>query len=237
MSKNSDAPDVKKVIALLRSEFRAETLTWDVDAFKKKAQASLFFPQTDENEQKLHAVLNRTMWAFLYPPQKILLRGVATDFQRSQHTTIPDIVKQLFVATTFYFSHPTAMPQLGSLITFRNNNASRVFAMFKDHPYFRHPKNLSFCLLLSFWLITLAPLVVVGKIRGRRAADLASYTAALTVMGLMITVANCFLTVFQPRFTLPMWELTIVSASILFGRIASLFLPSSRPSKARIDER
>jgi len=237
VSKNSDAADVKKVIALLRSAFRAETLTWDVAAFKKKAQASLFLPQTDENERKFHAVLNRTMWAFLYPPEKILLRAVATDFKRSQHATIPDIVKQLFVATTFYFSHPTAMPQFGSLITFRNNNASRVFAMFKDHPYFRHPKNLSFCLLLSFWLITLAPLVVVGKIRGRRAADLASYTAALTVMGLMITVANCFLTVFQPRFTLPMWELTIVSASILFGGITSLFLPSSRLSKASIDER
>ena len=109
--------------------------------------------------------------------------------------------------------------------------------MFKNHPYFRHPKDLSFYLLLFFWLITLAPLVVVEKIQGRRAADLASYIAALTVMGLMITVANCFLTVFQPRFILPMWELTIVSASILFGRIASLFLPSSRPSKASIDER
>jgi hypothetical protein len=222
VSKNSDAADVKKLIALLRSEFRAETLTWDVAAFKKKAQASLFLPQTDENEQKFQAVLSRTMWAFLYPPEPILLRAVETDFKRSLHTTIPDIVKQLFVATTFYFSHPTAMPQFGSLITFRNNNASRVFAMFKDHPYFHHPKNLSFCLLLSFWLITLAPLVLVGKIRGRGAADLASYTAALTVMGLMITVANCFLTVFQPRFTFPMWELTIISTSVLFGGMIEL---------------
>ena len=32
-------------------------------------------------------------------------------------------------------------------------------------------------------------------------------------------LANCFLAVFQPRYTLPMWELTIISVAILFGGI------------------
>jgi len=232
VSKNADAADVKNVIALMRSEFAAETPNWDVAAFEKKAQASLFLPQTAANEQKFHALLNRTMWAFLCLPDKVLLRAVATDFNKSQHTTIPDVVRQLFVATTFHFSHPTAMPQVGALITFQNNNASRVFAIFKNHSYFRHRKNLGFCVLLSFWLTILAAFVVVAKIRKRAAADVASYAVALTVMGLIIMLANCFLTVFQPRFTLPTWELTIVSASILFGGFASLFFPSRHLSRA-----
>jgi hypothetical protein len=31
--------------------------------------------------------------------------------------------------------------------------------------------------------------------------------------------ANCVLAVFQPRYTLPMWELAIMSVTILFGAI------------------
>jgi len=46
---------------------------------------------------------------------------------------------------------------------------------------------------------------------------------------LFMMLANCVLNVFQPRYTLPMWELTIVSASILVGEmIESLFSPSRR---------
>jgi len=48
--------------------------------FQKEAKHRSFYRKTDENEQKFHAVLNRTMWAFLYPPEKTLLRAVATDF-------------------------------------------------------------------------------------------------------------------------------------------------------------
>ena len=41
-------------------------------------------------------------------------------------------------------------------------------------------------------------------------------------------LANCVLNVFQPRYTLPMWELTIVSATALFGQtIECLFFSSA----------
>ena len=51
-------------------------------------------------------MLNRTAQTFLYPPEKIFLGAVASDFRRSQEVTIPTVVRQLFVATTLYFSHP-----------------------------------------------------------------------------------------------------------------------------------
>jgi hypothetical protein len=41
-------------------------------------------------------------------------------------------------------------------------------------------------------------------------------------------LANCFLTVFQPRFTLPMWELTIISMSILLAKTLEYIFPGGK---------
>jgi hypothetical protein len=44
------------------------------------------------------------------------------------------------------------------------------------------------------------------------------YAAALVVVGLTIMLASCLLGQFQPRYTLPMWELMIISTVIALGR-------------------
>ena len=237
VTRNTDSADVKKFIALLRDAFPAEVPNWDVAAFKEKARLMLFSPQTDTSEHAFNVVLNRVALAFLYPPQQILLNAVATDFKRSQEITIPDVVSFLFVTTRFYFSHRDAMPQCASLVTFRGRDAADVFAIFKKHSYFRHPKNLSYRALLFFWLIGLALFLAIAKMRKQAAAGLTSYAAALTAVGLLMMLANCFLAVFQPRFTLPMWELTIVSVFILFGRMTeSLFFHHAVDPAARLNE-
>jgi hypothetical protein len=229
VTKHTASADVKKIISLLRVSFPTGTSNWEVRDFNEKARALLFTRQTDPYDEKYAVLLNRMALAFLYPPQQIFLSAVATDFKRSQQTTIPDVVSFLFVATRFYFSHAAAMPQCASLVTFRDKNAAQVFAIFKNHSYFRHPKNLRYRALLFLWLINLGLLVVIAKIRKHEIATLASYAAALTVIGLFMMLANCLLAVFQPRYTLPMWELTIISLSILFGpMMESLFSPSRR---------
>jgi hypothetical protein len=105
------------------------------------------------------------------------------------------------------------------LTTFCGKNAEQIFAVFKQHSYFHHPKNLSFRALLFLWMISLTIFGGVAKIRKQAAADAALYAAALTAIGLLMMVATCFVTVFHPRFTLPMWELTIMSLSILFAEV------------------
>ena len=82
--------------------------------------------------------------AFLCPPSKISLSAVATDLKTSQQITIPEVVGFLFVTTKFYFSHREVMPQCASLITFRDKNADQIFALFKSHSYFQHPKKLTY---------------------------------------------------------------------------------------------
>jgi hypothetical protein len=227
-SKNTNSADLKMVISLLRNEFSGGTAKVDIDAFKKSAQASLFPPEGDlAQQQRFYHALNGMVAAFLLPSSKILLSAVATDFKTSQRITIPEVVGFLFVTTRFYFSHRDVMPQCASLITFRNKSADQIYAIFKGHAYFHHPKKLTYRALLICWLAFLCCLVLIGKLSKRDAADLSSYAAALTVLGLLMMLANCLLAVFQPRYTLPIWELTIVSLVVILGGIADcLFSPS-----------
>ena len=218
VTKNTDSADVKELISLLRNSFRDENPSWDVAGFNKKAQESLFSPQTDTTEERSYLVLNRMAQTFLYPPEKIFLDAVASDFKRSQEVTIPSVVRQLFVTTTFYFSHSGIMSDCASLRTFRDKSTAQVMAIFKKHSYFRHPTNFSYGVLLFLWCVNLALLGVVAKVRIKEFAAVSSYAAALTLFGLLMMLANCFLTMFQPRFTLPMWELTIISVSILSAK-------------------
>ena len=218
VAKNTDSADVKKLISLLRDAFPDQTPNWDVMAFKKKAEESLFPRQTDPREEKFYPVLNRTAQTFLYPPEKPFLSAVVIDFKRSQEVTIPSVVRQLFVATAFYFSHSEIMPDWASLRTFRDKSSAEVMDIFKKHPYFQHPKNFSYGVLLFLWCVNLALLGVLAMTRKEEVAAVTSYAAALTLVGLFMMLANCVLNVFQPRYTLPMWELTFISASILSAK-------------------
>jgi hypothetical protein len=218
VTEHTASADVKRIISLLRASFPTGASTWDVRDFNEKARALLFTRQADPYDEKYAVLLNRTALAFLYPPQWTFLSAVATDFKRSQQIAIPDVVSFLFVTTRFYFSHPGAMPQCASLVTFRDKNAAQIFAIFKTHSYFRHPKDLSCRTLLFLWLINFWLFLVIANMRKQEAAALSSYAAGLTLIGLLMMLANCLLAVFQPRYTLPMWELMIVSVFILSAK-------------------
>ena len=228
VAKNTASPDVKKVISLLRTAF-SEAPSWDAMGFMRTAQASLFAPETKSQDEKLILVLNRTARAFLYPPEKIFLSAVATDFATGLKTTIPSVVNWLFLSTAWYFSPSATMPGCALLITFHDKGATQIVAVFKKHSYFHHRKNFSYNAFLFFWSTNLLLLAVLARVRKEDVAALSSYAMALTLLGLVMMLANCFLNVFQPRYTLPMWELTIVSASVLAGRsMECLFFSGTR---------
>ena len=129
----------------------------------------------------------------------------------------------LFASTKFYFSHREVMPQCASLLVSAEKIANQVIAIFKKHSYFRHPKNVSYRAFLLFgWQF----LGVVYHNREnphkRDIADLAFVCQCIDVIAILMMLANCVLAIFQPRYTLPMWELTLVSLSILFGGMMEL---------------
>jgi hypothetical protein len=161
--------------------------------------------------------LNRTVLAFLWPPRDVFMRAVASDFAEARMTTIPKVVRGLFGHTIFYYLHRDAMPGYAPLITFRDKTADEVQAYYKRHSYFYHRKEFSYNALWYFWLALISILAVAMK-KGSGEMAVMYYAAALTLVGLIMMFANCLLNAYQPRYTLPMWELTIVSASLLFGR-------------------
>ena len=131
--------------------------------------------------------------------------------------------------TIFYYSHPDAMPGYAPLVTFRDRSADEIMAYYKRHSYFHHRKEFSYNAIWCLWFAMISVLAVVTKKRSGEVA-VVYYAAALTVVGLTMMLANCLLAEFQPRYTLPMWELTIVSALIVLGRSLDRWLGPGRKS-------
>ena len=229
VTEHTTSTDVKQLIAVLRNTFPTPDPQRNVMAFMKKAQASLFTPETDPQAQKFNLLLNRMEKAFLYPPNQILLTAAAKDFKRSQETRIPNVTKQLCATTTYLLSVPEVMPALASLWTFRDKTAAQIIAVFEKHAYFHGPTHLSYSVFLVLWAVNLSLLVALAGMRKQNVAALCSYTSALTLAGLFMMLANCVLNEFQWRYTLPMWELTLISSTVLFGKTIELFF-LSKPS-------
>jgi hypothetical protein len=219
------APDVKKVISHLREAVHEKT-DWESTAFMKEAQASLLGPGS-KAQRELSPVLNRMMLAFLWPPRDVFVTAVATDFAKARATTIPNVVRGLFVHTIFYYSHRDAMPGYASLVTFRDKSAEEILSHYKRHKYFYHRKEFSYCALWCLWLVMISILSVVIRKRSGETA-VVYYAAALMLVGLALMLANCLLVEFQPRYTLPMWELTIISLTVSFGRSMERWLDPGR---------
>jgi hypothetical protein len=66
--------------------------------------------------------------------------------------------------------------------------------------------------------------------RKKDVAAVVSYAIALIQVGLLMMLANCFLVDFMPRYALPMWELTVLSTSILFVKTMEYLFSTGRAS-------
>jgi hypothetical protein len=231
LAADSSAPDVQKVISQLREAIH-ETTDWQSTTFMREAQTSLFAPAS-KPEEELMPVLNRTLLAFLWPPRDVFVNAVATDFAKSRMVTIPNVVRSLFVHTIFYYSHRDAMPGYAPLATFLGKNEGEILANYKRYPYFYRRKGVSYNTILLFWFVMISMFVVLRK----RSCEMAIvyYAAGLTLVGSFMMLANCLLNQFQPRYTLPMWELMIISISVVFGRGMERWFESRR-SRSRSPE-
>lgn len=166
---------------------------------------------------KTDEVLNEAARAFLVAPSMPYLRAVVADLAHSQRTTVTDMVGQLLMSTTFYFKDPSEMPKCSGLITFRATDPREFLSQIYKRRYFASWKR---CTYLRVLFSSVAALVIV--IVGGRARP-ASYAIALLLVGFLSMIGNSMLNEFQPRYTLPMWELTTVALTILLpGTIAEL---------------
>ncbi|MGI9088280.1 MAG: hypothetical protein ACR2HH_11155 [Chthoniobacterales bacterium] len=217
--------DVRAVLEQLRKEFPFEGKNWDILAFAEKLRAARYPEPNAKTEADLGLLLNRTAFQFWWPPEPNLIAAARKDFAKSLASRPSDVVEHLFRSTTFYFEHPDWMPQAANLKTFRNRTARDVLADLRQHRYFRQWKN---CRYRTLFFVSLGGLVTLAAIGGVKNIELISYALTLTLVGLLMMFLNCLVTEFQPRFTQPMWVLTIISATIVFGRLGDWLTARSR---------
>jgi hypothetical protein len=226
VARDTSAPDVRNVISQLR-EAIDEPADWGSTAFNEKVQMERL-----KSEKEFLPALNHALPIFLWPPRYLFMSAVAADIAKSRKATIPSVVRSLFLHTTFYYSYPDAMPGYASLATFRDNSANEILACYNQHSYFHHRKALGYNALWCLWLAMISLLVFVTKKRDGGMA-VVSYAVALTLVGLTMMFANCLLAEFQPRYTLPLWELTIISVFVVFGRSMERWLAPRQNARGR----
>ncbi len=178
-------------------------------------QSRKLFPASCRQGDDFEHVLNDTAYACLLSPSQPYLRAVGTDFIKSFTISISQVIAAPFVHTMFYFSHPQWMTQCAHLKTFTDQDQSTVLRQLHSYTGQRQEK-LRYDRLLLCWLALL--LIYAWRARAEAIA-LSAYTFALNVTSLLIITANCVLNEFQPRYTLPAWELLIVSIFIMLGAL------------------
>lgn len=192
------------------------------------AKARSVLPRAALEDEKFPELLNQTARVFLTSPSAPFLRAVRADFAKSQASTLANVIGSPFNHTRFYFSHARSMPRCANLMTFRARNPAMILAQLNTR-YLRGWRKFSFRALIVGWA---ALALLVAYLSRSRGLPVLSYAAGLTIVGLLMMLANCLLNEYQARYTLPMWELLILSATILVGSTTQFFRGASRATDA-----
>lgn len=207
----ANSSDVKSMIAFLRDAITPSD-SWPIIPILIAAQQKLVPADSVDADAKLDEILNQMAVTIMLRQNSLLVDEEIKDLRRATTTTPNEIVRSLLQHTTAYFAHPSDMPQLANLVTFRNNSAQAIL-QFARHRYFRAAR-LSYSGLLLLWLATL--FLYWRKVG---ADGFYNYALSLTCSGFLATLVTCFVTEFQYRYTLPLWELTVISETLLLGRL------------------
>jgi hypothetical protein len=114
------------------------------------------------------------------------------------------------------------MPACAPLVTFRGSSADTISRIPAENFYFYlwRDANPGKLLLLCFFSLLL--LLVIARWKRMNLTAVSAFGIALVALGLLITVTNCLLTEFLPRFVLSIWQLLALSFSIFAGSTADL---------------
>lgn len=205
------SPDAQLVLESLRAQFRSG---YDIEQFL--ARTGPLFPAADAESAQVRfvAALNETVEAFLFSPEPLFVEAIRDDLWRDWKLQIPSVVKSLFGSTAYYFAVPEKMPGCAGLVTFRNTNAQWIKDQFRAYHFTHKAGNFTYGALFFAWLVALVMIVAMSV---TAAPLLLPYAIALVLTGWLIELANRILCEGIPRHTLPMWTLTIVSITIVFG--------------------
>jgi hypothetical protein len=178
--------------------------------------------------EDLDRSLNQMAFTFLWPPPPELLKAAKADLVQGMNDASTVISDQLFATTTVYFADKDGMPALRNLVTFRDTSADKIQQLVSEHRYFHLWKSISYVDAVALWFVCLVLLVVIAKRRQTDIITLVAYAIALLPVGFVQFAVSCLVHDYEPRFSLAMWQLWMVSLFLLLANIfACLLQPQS----------
>jgi hypothetical protein len=227
VSERSKSPQARTLVVLLE-QMHEEGAHVDVDSFRNRAIAKLYPGETNVPWEQLDRALNEMAAAFLSPPVAELATAARKDLATALAMPATEIGDHLFATTAYFFQHRETMPGCATLATFRNSKAEAITRLPTEHRYFHLWGGVNAKAALVCWFVLLAACVGAAWRRRENLSASASFAVALTLTGVLITIANCLLTELLSRFVAPLWLFLLLSLQILVASI--LGLASSRRS-------
>ena len=223
--------DSRKFLAVLQTWVDHHS-SWDPVQFLAAVRTSLGAEDSKAWHEHFDRVLNDVAAAFLSPPVSPLPAIAFDDFARATSLTEGDMAGYLFSSTDYVNTHRDHVPQVAGLITFRN--PIEQVMKFQGATYFHLWNFLSFRGWCIVWSGAVALLCLMGRGAPQLIWRVISYAAVLCAVGLLMTLANCFFAQIMPRFALPMFELLLLSLTILLGTLLSAGVEIRKPADPRL---
>ena len=227
VSANTQSEDVRRLIALLEQMLVEKADLSNPTPLLQRAIPGFGGSLCWEN---LDRSLNQMAFAFLWPPSPELRHAMRTDLVTGLTQPSTLISEYLFATTAYYFQHQAEMPACANLVTFRGDtNAERISQLPFRYRYFHLWQGLSYSWAFLLWLGSALVFLVVARRKLTSASAIAGLGIALTVAGLTIFAVTCVLHDYEPRFSLSMWQLLVLSFFLLVGATANLLAQGSPP--------
>ena len=220
--------EARQLVILLGQMYEEEAATV-ASSFNQRATRLLFPSAPIPPWEKLDMALNQMAMAFLLPPPPELWHAAKADFIAASHMSPTEIGDLLFETTAYFFEHKDEMSACAGLVTFRDADAETINRIPAQHFYFYLWRGLTFNKALVIWLGGLLLLIFIRRRKKGNVMAIAAFGIALVVIGLLMVAAACLLSESLPRYTLPMWQLLLLSIYIFAGRLGDLIKNGSPP--------
>jgi hypothetical protein len=180
--------------------------------------------------EELDNALKQLALTFLWPPSPELLHAMRTDFIAGLNLPSTLISEYLFATTSYYFGHQAEMPACAGLVTFRGEeNADKISLRPFEHRYFHLWQGLGYWKALVIWFVAALAFVFAARHRPAEVSAISAFGFALTAAGLFLFAATCVLHDYEPRLSLSMWELLLLSLFLFVGRTADCIVLRRSP--------
>jgi hypothetical protein len=116
------------------------------------------------------------------------------------------------------------MPGLANLSTYRGGaSGDTIEALPVEHRYFRLWQRLTYRAAVALWLGVLLALIWTARRKRSPISATAGLAVALVLVGLFQSSATCVVHDYEPRFSISMWELLLLSLFLILGTLLDLF--------------